>query len=66
MSDSYCPLAFHGIYVERLPNGKNVVAPCCLAEKSAPVDTIDFDNDLHLTEIRDEFKQGGKPKQCEQ
>ena len=66
MSDNYCPLAFHGIYVERLPNGKNVVAPCCLAEKSAPVDTIDFDNDLHLTKIRDEFKQGNKPKQCEQ
>ena len=66
MNDNYCPLAFHGIYVERLPNNKNVVAPCGLAEKSAPVDTIDFGNDPHLVKIRKEFEQGNKPKHCEQ
>lgn len=63
---AYCPLAFHGIYIERLPNGKNVVAPCCLAEKSAPVDIIDFKNNPHLVKIRKEFEQGNKPKQCKQ
>ena len=66
MNDNYCPLAFHGIYVERLPNNKNVVAPCGLAEKSAPVDIIDFKNNPHLVKIRKEFEQGNKPKHCEQ
>jgi len=66
MQDNYCPLAFHGIYVERLPNGKNSLAPCCLAKKSDPIDTVDFDNNTHLVKIRKEFKQGNKPIECEQ
>lgn len=67
MEDNYCPLAFHGIYVQRFANGKHSTAPCCLAEKSAPTSNkIDFNNDPHLTKIRKEFIAGNRPKECQQ
>lgn len=65
MSDNYCPLVFHGIYVERLPNGKNTVGPCCLAKLSDPVDTVDFNNNSHLTKIRNSFNNNERPIECE-
>jgi uncharacterized Fe-S cluster-containing radical SAM superfamily protein len=66
MTDNYCPLPFHGLYVERLPNGKNLLSPCCLAKTSKPVDQIDFNNNTHLTKIRNGFLLNKKPTECEQ
>ena len=62
----YCPLAFHGLYVERHPDTGYSISPCCLCEKSSnKTGLIDF-NDTYLTEIRNKFRNGVKPDECRQ
>ena len=65
MKNNYCPLAFHGIYIERSADGKSRVAPCCLADKSQPIsESIDFNSNDHLSRIRQAFIDDKKPYQC--
>ena len=63
--NNYCPLIYHGIYVERFSNGTHSVSPCCLSRKSIPFsDAIDFSNNLHLSNIRNENKNNLRPLAC--
>jgi MoaA/NifB/PqqE/SkfB family radical SAM enzyme len=65
-NSNYCPLIFHGIYIERVANGRHYVSPCCIAEKSkATADSIDFVNSQHLKDIREENKNNKKPSACQ-
>lgn len=65
MQSNLCPLAFHGIYVERFADGKYVVSPCCLANKSDRQEgPIDFANNTHLVKIRQELLKGNRPDAC--
>lgn len=65
MNDSYCPLMFHGIYIERFSDFRNSVAPCCLAGKShANKEAIDFISDPHLKSIREASKNNTRSEHC--
>jgi len=62
-----CALATGGIYIQRYPNGTHAVAPCCISDNSAPSNKpIDFYNDPHLVEIRNDLKNGIKHPACHQ
>ena len=65
MNDSYCPLIFHGIYIERSSNYQTAVAPCCISKMGNPTnDPIDFENNTHLNAIRNDSASNKKPAAC--
>lgn len=62
-----CFMANHAIYIQRYPNGKHAVSPCCIADNSEPTDQpINFNNDPYLTEIRESLQNGIQHPACHQ
>jgi hypothetical protein len=65
-SKTYCPLIFHGIYVERTGNGAYQIAPCCTSKKSQVLtQTIDFVNNRYLNVIRTAANNNVRAPQCQ-
>ncbi len=65
-SKTYCPLIFHGIYVERAGNGAYQIAPCCISKKSQVLtQTIDFVNNRYLNVIRTAANNNVRAPQCQ-
>lgn len=62
-NNNYCPLIFHGIYSERQLNGKLSISPCCLAEQ-APAESIDFEGNAYLNNLREENKNNVRSSAC--
>lgn len=63
--NNYCPLIFHGVYIERFANGNHSISPCCLAKKSvANSNVIDFSNNPYLNNIRENNKNNNRPSEC--
>jgi len=65
MNSNYCPLIFHGIYIERSVDYKHTIAPCCLAQQSpAQTGQVDVANDPYLNGIRTVNTQNLRPPEC--
>lgn len=62
-NSNYCPLIFRGIYAERSLNGKLLISPCCIADRSA-ADLIDFEGDVYLTSLRKENQNNLRSAAC--
>lgn len=64
MYNNYCPLIFHGIYVER-SFSHNLISPCCLAKKKQIIHgQIDFLKNTSLNKLRDENKNNIRSIEC--
>lgn len=65
-SKTYCPLIFHGIYVERTYDEYYQLSPCCIATKDKVSNQpIDFIQNKHLNLIRDLSLSGQRAPQCQ-
>ena len=65
MKSSYCPLVFHGLYVRRFTGEEQLVAPCCLAEKSEQFrGQQDLMNHQYLEGIRNDVRKNKRSKAC--
>jgi len=63
---NWCPEIYRGLFIDRHNNNRVLVAPCCQAQGSTQdVDTFDFNSNKYLTQLRDEFSQGQRPKACQ-
>jgi hypothetical protein len=65
-SKTYCPLIFHGVYVERTRDEYYQLSPCCIATKDKVSNQpIDFIQNEHLNLIRDLSLSGQRAPQCQ-
>lgn len=64
MNSNYCPLIFHGIYVER--SFKSIfLSPCCIAKKvNLSQGGIDFTNNSFLNKLRAENLNNIRSPEC--
>jgi hypothetical protein len=65
-SKTYCPLIFHGIYVERTSNGAYHIAPCSTSKKSQVLtQKIDFVNNQSLNLLRVSANNNVRAPHCQ-
>ena len=62
---SYCPLVFHGLYVRRFTGEEQLIAPCCLAEKSEQFrGQQDLMSNQYLEDIRNDVRNNKRSDAC--
>jgi len=62
---NWCPEIYRGMYIDRHNSDHVQVAPCCQAHSSIEkVEDFDFNTSPHLTQLRQQFDRGEKPKEC--
>lgn len=65
-SKTYCPLMFHGIYVQRTTANSHQLSPCSTSKKSIVLSQpIDFAQNGHLNLIRSLSNNGHRAPQCQ-
>lgn len=63
--NNWCPEIYRGMFVDRYNSDHVRVAPCCQAGTSIEkVEGFDFDTSAHLSQLRQQFDRGEKPKEC--
>ena len=63
--DNWCPEIYRGMFIDRHNSDHIQVAPCCQADTSIEkVIDFDFNTSAHLTQLRERFDRGEKPKEC--
>jgi len=62
---NYCPEIYKGLFVDRWNDDHIKIAPCCQSV-NAKTPTVDFNfkTNKHLQNLRKQFNQGKKPKEC--
>jgi MoaA/NifB/PqqE/SkfB family radical SAM enzyme len=62
---NWCPEIYRGMFIDRHNSDHVRVAPCCQAHGSIEkVKDFDFNTSPHLTQLRQQFDRGEKPKEC--
>lgn len=63
--DNWCPEIYRGLFIGRYNDDKISVAPCCQSvHRITPVQDFEFDKDIYLNSIRQQFDNGKKPNEC--
>tara|TARA_E500000178_G_scaffold286845_1_gene288796 strand:- start:17345 stop:18439 length:1095 start_codon:yes stop_codon:yes gene_type:complete len=62
---NYCPEIYKGLFIDRWNDDHIKIAPCCqsIYAKTPTVD-FNFKTNKHLQNLRKQFNQGKKPKEC--
>jgi len=64
--DNWCVDIYRGVFIDRFNDTHVKVAPCCQATAVVePLETFKFTDSPHLTNLRNKFDQGEKPKECD-
>jgi len=62
---NWCPEIYRSMFIDRHNSDHVRVAPCCQAVSSIEkVADFDFNTSAHLTQLRERFSRGEKPKEC--
>jgi hypothetical protein len=63
--NNYCPEIYKGLFVDRWNDDHIKVGPCCQSTiEKTPTKDFNFTTNSHLQDLREQFNQGKKPKEC--
>jgi len=64
--DNWCPEIYRGLFIDRFNQDQLKIAPCCAA-KTAIENSADFsfETSPYLTKLREQFKRGERPVECD-
>ena len=63
--NNWCVDIYRGLFIDRVNDNSVKIAPCCQARPSVEsIEKFDFATSPYLTELRNKFDLGEKPKEC--
>jgi len=63
---NWCPDVYRNLFVDRHNDHSIRISPCCASLTTVePINTFSFKNNLHLTKLRNQFKNNERPPECQ-
>jgi len=63
---NWCPDIYHNLFVDRHNSDSIRIAPCCASQAAIEqINTFSFENNLHLTKLRNQFRNNERPSECQ-